>query len=65
MMPILEQKTVIFIKEPINSINRTATLMKLEEDLYRVSNTPNGTVHMLWTGAMLAWFRSNNEIVLL
>ena len=62
---MLQQKTVIFLKEPVNGINRTATLMRIEEDLYRVSNTPNGTKNENWNGNMLARFISNNEVVLM
>lgn len=65
MMAIAQQKTVIFMKEPVNGINRTATLIKIEEDLYRVNNQPNGTKNEMWNGTMLSRFLSNNEIVLI
>lgn len=62
MLKAFEQKTVIFLKEPVNTINRTATIMRIEEDLFRVFNEVKTET---WNGTMLSRFLSNNEIVLI
>jgi len=62
-----EQKTIMFLKEAINSINRTATILRMQngnEYLYRINNEPNGTINQNWNPETLRQALSHKDVVI-
>jgi len=51
----------------INSINRTATILRMQngnEYLYRINNEPNGTINQNWNPETLRQALSHKDVVI-